>query len=151
MNKWVSDSFPCPRDSFPSVRLPCLASIRWFCFILSYIWLSSLRSLFFSNERQKVSGCGGKGTWWGTGRSRGRGTCNQDRLYEKRTYFQWKGGKRLAVPRVGHLRSIQVISLITTCSRKSPPHSWVWILGLQLMMLSGKIMELVGALLEEVG
>jgi hypothetical protein len=47
------------------------------------VWLLSLRSLFLSNERQK----GDLEGWVRTGKSRGRGNCNLDIIYKKRTYL----------------------------------------------------------------
>jgi hypothetical protein len=49
----------------------------WLCLLwLLSLSLPFLRSLFFSNERQK-GGSECKGRWEGTGRSRGRGNYNQ--------------------------------------------------------------------------
>jgi hypothetical protein len=53
-------------------------------------WLSSLRRLLLSNERQKGSGSGWEGRWEGTGRSRERGKNDRDLLCEKIIYQKKK-------------------------------------------------------------
>ena len=87
--------FLCPLlGSFLLVGL--LFQLQCDGFVLSYILfcyvlLLSLRSLFFSSERQK-----GKGSWKegrGPVRNRGMGHCNQNTLYKKQTDFHWEGGK----------------------------------------------------------
>jgi len=40
-------------------------------------------SLFLSIEHQKGIGSGGPQTWEQTGRSRGRGNCNQESIFDK--------------------------------------------------------------------
>jgi len=68
--------------SFPSVGFSYPISVWWFLFYLiisfCYIVLLSLRSLLFSNWRQKGSGSGFKKKWEGMGRSTGRRSHNQD-------------------------------------------------------------------------
>ena len=74
VNKWFLDPCAYSWGSVPSVGLPCPAT-RWSVLLLSYyilfchVWLLSLRSLFFSNERQKGSEHRGERMWGGTGRS----------------------------------------------------------------------------------
>jgi hypothetical protein len=58
--------------------------------------LLSLRSLLFSSKRQKREWVWKEGRWVSTGRSRGRGHCNQDILYEKITYLVYKEYKQLS-------------------------------------------------------
>jgi hypothetical protein len=59
-----------------------------FYYILSCHWLSSLRSLFFSNESQKGSISRGVGRWGGTLWYRKEPNYNQDILYDERICFQ---------------------------------------------------------------
>lgn len=64
-------------------------------FALSYyILFLYLRSLFVS-ERQRRGGFGWEGNWGRTGRSRGKGNCNQDMIYymRKKSLFnkRWRG------------------------------------------------------------
>lgn len=58
-------------------------------FVFSYIlcchvWLSSRRSLFFSNEKQKGSGPSGDGRDGGAGRRRGWGNCVRITVWGKK-------------------------------------------------------------------
>lgn len=64
---------------------------------LCHIWLLSLRNLYFSNERQKESGSGGKENWGGTFRSWRRRDYIKDILYVKRIYIQQKKKKTLKI------------------------------------------------------
>ena len=41
-----------------------------------FVWLLTLRSLFFSNEKQKDSRSGGEKIWGANGRSKGKGNYN---------------------------------------------------------------------------
>lgn len=52
-----------------------------------HVWVLSLRSLFFSIEKQKRCGFPVERKWGGTGRSKGRVNSNQDVLQEKIIYF----------------------------------------------------------------
>lgn len=66
--------------------LVCCVQIQYdsFCIISLYFILScllSIRSLFFSNVRQKLGGPRGQRKWGETGRNREKGNCNQDILY----------------------------------------------------------------------
>lgn len=71
-----------------------LFSFCWFAlynfnvivFVLFCYILLSLRSLLFSDERRSESGR--ERRCEGIGKSRRRGICNQDLMYEKRIYFQ---------------------------------------------------------------
>lgn len=54
--------------------------------IFWYAWVLSLGSLFFSNDRQKESGCRWQVRWEHLGESM-EGNCHQGILYEKRTSF----------------------------------------------------------------
>lgn len=61
----------------------CFVLYNLFCYIL--LFLLSLRSLLFSNERQKGSGSIREETWGGTGWVEGKETVS---LCEKTTDFQ---------------------------------------------------------------
>lgn len=78
---WSSLSSCLPGLSNSNVMVSILYYIL-FC----YVSLLFLRSLFFSNERQKGSGCGWERRWGETERSIGKGNCIQIILYEKRNY-----------------------------------------------------------------
>jgi hypothetical protein len=41
-----------------------------------FVWLLTLRRLFFSNEKQKDSRSGGEKIWGANGRSKGKGNYN---------------------------------------------------------------------------
>lgn len=51
---------------------------------IPYVWLLSLRSLFFANEREKGNVSGVVGIWRETGRSRERENYIQNILYGKK-------------------------------------------------------------------
>lgn len=58
-------------------------------FVVSYlILLLSHKTCLFSNEIQKEDGSIWERSWAGAGRTRGRGKCHQDILYEGEIYFQ---------------------------------------------------------------
>lgn len=91
------DSQVCERVSL--VLVPSLGLFSFCLFVLSnfdvivlvlfcYMLLLSLRSLCFSNKRQKRSRSGWKGRWGETGRSREKGNHNWNLLCEKRICFQ---------------------------------------------------------------
>lgn len=61
------------------VYLSALSSYILFCLV----WLLSLRSLLFSNERKKENVSRGEERLGETGRSRGRENCNECTFYEK--------------------------------------------------------------------
>lgn len=77
--------------SFSCVSLYCPTSLWWFCLLLlyyfSYMLLFSVRTLLFSNERQKGSGSGLEMKWGGTRSSSGRRNHNLGILYEKIAYI----------------------------------------------------------------
>jgi len=67
--------------------------IGGFHLIFCYFLLLSLRSLFFSNERQRGSGYGGEQRWEGIGRGRERENYNQNIfVVQERNIFnkKWK-------------------------------------------------------------
>lgn len=86
-----------PFSCFPPVYLfinsyyLCYSNVLVFA-LSYYILFLYLRSLFVS-ERQRRGGFGWEGNWGRTGRSRGKGNCNQDMIYYMRkNLFSIKGG-----------------------------------------------------------
>lgn len=90
MNEWVSDTCAFSRGSS---LLGCFVQLRcdgFYFFLIIFLLLYSLLSLrkpFFSNKRQEGSSSGWEGRLGGTRKSRRRGKCNQDLLYEKKSNF----------------------------------------------------------------
>lgn len=69
-------------------RVDVIAFMSSRCIVFCPVWLLSLRSLLFSNERWKGSGSREEERWGGNRRSSRRENCNQDTVHEKRIYFQ---------------------------------------------------------------
>lgn len=93
------DSFACSCASFSPIGLPCLTFL-WgllLCLTVSCFVLFScclLKACSFLKRKWTESGSGGEWKVGRSGRSREKGSCGQDVLFE-RIYFQLKNTKQL--------------------------------------------------------